>query len=408
MSGSARRARNAVFVAFVGSGFGFASWASRIPQIRDAVQATPSELGLILLAIAAGAVIAMPLAGLVVNRFGPARTVAVLATVLSVGLVVLALGTPVGVLPVVIGLFLIGYGNGTWDVAMNVEGAAVEQRLGRTIMPRFHAGFSVGTVAGALGGVACVALDISVTAHLLVVAVVNVAIVPVSALRGFMPRAEAEVAAPGAPVEKRRNPLTAWREPRTLLIGVFALCMAFSEGVGNDWLAVAMIDGYGVAPVVGPLTFAIFLAAMTAGRWFGPALIDRRGRVFAVRTSAVVALVGLLLVVFGAVLPVALVGAALWGAGTALGFPVGMSAAADDPAMAAARVSVAASIAYTAFLAGPPLIGFLGDQVGVLRALTVVAGLLGVALLLAGVTRPVGPSADPSEPAVAAIDQEGT
>ena len=66
----------------------------------------------------------------------------------------LALGTPVGVLPVVIGLFLIGYGNGTWDVAMNVEGAAVEQRLGRTIMPRFHAGFSVGTVAGALGGVA--------------------------------------------------------------------------------------------------------------------------------------------------------------------------------------------------------------------------------------------------------------
>ena len=68
-------------------------------------------------------------------------------------------------------------------------------------------------------------------------AVVNVAIVPVSALRGFMPRAEAEVAEPGAPVDKRRNPLTAWREPRTLLIGVFALCMAFSEGVGNDWLA---------------------------------------------------------------------------------------------------------------------------------------------------------------------------
>ena len=159
---------------------------------------------------------------------------------------------------------------------------------------------------------------------------------PVSALRGFLPRTEAESAEPGAPAEKRLNPLTAWREPRTLLIGVFALCMAFSEGVGNDWLAVAVIDGYGVAPVIGPLTFAVFLAAMTAGRWFGPALIDRRGRVFAVRTSAVVALVGLLLVVFGAVLPVAMVGAVLWGAGTALGFPVGMSAAADDPAMAAA------------------------------------------------------------------------
>jgi len=171
VSSPTHRARNAVFIAFVGSGFGFASWASRIPQIRDAVQATPSELGLILLAIAAGAVIAMPLAGMVVNRFGPAPTVAALATLLSVGLVVLALGTPVGAVPVVVGLFLIGYGNGTWDVAMNVEGAAVEQQLGETIMPRFHAGFSIGTVVGALGGAACVALDISVTAHLLAVAV---------------------------------------------------------------------------------------------------------------------------------------------------------------------------------------------------------------------------------------------
>ena len=386
------RAQRAVFVAFIGSGFGFASWASRIPQIRDALQATPSQLGLILLAIAAGAVIAMPLAGLVVNRFGPARTVAALATVLSVGMVVLALGTPVGAVPVVVGLFLIGYGNGTWDVAMNVEGAAVEQRLGRTLMPRFHAGFSVGTVLGALGGAACVALDVSVTAHLLAVAVINVAVVPVTVLRGFLPRG-AEPATPReTSAEKPAHPFAAWREPRTLLLGVFGLCMAFAEGVGNDWLAVAMIDGYGAAPVIGALTFAIFLAAMTAGRWFGPALIDRRGRVFSVRLSALVALVGLLMVVLAPpLLAVALLGAVLWGGGTALGFPVAMSAAADDPPLAAARVSVVASIAYTAFLAGPPLIGFLGDHVGVLRALTTVAGLLAVALLLGGVTRPLAP-----------------
>jgi fucose permease len=398
VSSQAHRARNAVFVAFVGSGFGFASWASRIPQIRDAVQATPAELGLILLAIAAGAVIAMPLAGLVVNRFGPARTVAVLATVLSVGLVVLALGTPVGVLPVVVGLFLIGYGNGTWDVAMNVEGADVEQRLERTIMPRFHAGFSVGTVLGALGGAACVALDISVTTHLLVVAVLNVAVVPVTVLRGFLSRSvQPPTPTPTeAATGKRPHPLAAWREPRTLLLGVFGLCMAFSEGVGNDWLAVAVIDGYGTAPVVGPLAFALFLAAMTAGRWFGPSLIDRRGRVFAVRASALVALIGLLLVVLAPpLLPIALLGVVLWGGGTALGFPVAMSAAADDPAHAPARVSVVASIAYTAFLAGPPLIGFLGEHVGVLRALSVVAGLLAVALLVGGITRPIGPSAEP-------------
>jgi len=277
---------------------------------------------------------------------------------------------------------------------MNVEGAAVEQRLNRAIMPRFHAGFSVGTVLGALGGAAMVALDVPVTAHLIVVAVIAASIVPASSLRGFLAR-EVERSADGSevPQEMGPNPLLAWREPRTLLIGLFVLCMAFTEGTGNDWLAVAMIDGYGAVPVIGPLTFATFLAAMTLGRWFGPNLIDTFGRVVVVRTSAVVALVGLMLVVFGHFIPVAFLGAVLWGLGAALGFPVGMSAAADDPKMSAARVSVVASIGYTAFLAGPPLIGFLGDHVGVLRALTVAAGLLALAAVIAGTTRPLDTSA---------------
>ena len=384
------RAQRAVYVAFIGSGFGFASWASRIPQIRDALQASPSELGLILLAVAVGSLIAMPLAGIVVTRIGAARATAIMAGVLAVGLVIVAIGYQIGELPVVIGLFLIGFGNGTWDVAMNVEGAAVEQRLNRAIMPRFHAGFSVGTVLGALGGAVMVALDVPVTAHLLVVAVIVASIVPASSLRGFLAR-EVERSSDGSevPREKGPNPLMAWREPRTLLIGLFVLCMAFTEGTGNDWLAVAMIDGYGAVPVIGPLTFATFLAAMTLGRWFGPNLIDKFGRVIVVRTSALVALVGLMLVVFGHFIPVAFVGAVLWGLGAALGFPVGMSAAADDPKMSAARVSVVASIGYTAFLAGPPLIGFLGDHVGVLHALTVAAGLLALAAIIAGTTRPL-------------------
>jgi MFS family permease len=375
-------------VAFVGSGFSFASWASRIPQIRDALAASPSQLGLILLSVAAGSIIAMPLAGMVVNRIGAARCTAIMAGLLCIGLVVLALGYRVGVAPVVVGLFLIGFGNGTWDVAMNVEGAAVEQRLGRAIMPKFHAGFSIGTVAGALGGAGMVALDLPVTIHLLIVAVITGATVPASVLRGFLPRTaaghhEAETR------PDRPHPLTAWKEPRTLLIGVFVLCFAFTEGTGNDWLAVAMIDGYGAPAVVGPLTFAIFLAAMTLGRWFGPALIDRFGRVRVVRASALAALVGLMLVVFGQFIGVAMVGASLWGLGAALGFPVGMSAAADDQSMSAARVSVVASIGYTAFLAGPPLVGFLGDELGVLRALTVTAGLLAVAAMIAGTVRPI-------------------
>jgi len=392
-----RRATLAVYAVFILSGFGFASWASRIPQVRDALVLSPRSLGLVLLASAVGSVISMPLSGVVVGRLGAARTIAVMATLSAVGLAAAAVGVRVGVAPVVGGLFLFGIGAGTWDVAMNVEGSAVERALGKAIMPRFHAGFSVGTVAGALVGSAMVALGVSATAHLLAIALLVGVVGPLS-VRSFL--------APGRPAEQHgdaRSPLRAWTEPRTLLIGLFVFAAAFTEGTGNDWLGVAVIDGYGAAPALGSLTFAIFLSAMTLGRWFGPALIDRRGRVLTARILAVIALAGLGLVVFGSTLPVAMAGAALWGLGTALGFPMGMSAAGDDPAHAAGRVSVVATIGYVAFLAGPPLIGFLGEEVGTLRALTVTGGVVALGLLVSGVLRPLPPAGGREQGAGAAL-----
>jgi MFS family permease len=379
-------AKWAVYTVFTANGFVLASWASRIPQVRDGLGVTPAGLGLILLAAAIGSLIAMPLSGMVVTRLGEARTVTVMSLILAVGLGTVAVGSRFGVLPVVLGLFLLGFGNGTWDVAMNVQGARVEQGLGRVIMARFHAAFSLGTVIGALIGTGMVALQVPVTAHLLAIAVLTAVLVP-TAVRRFLPAA----VLPSSSERKssRSHPLAAWLELRTVLIGLFVLCMAFTEGTGNDWLAVATIDGYRAPPALGSFAFAVFVAAMTGGRWFGPGLIDRFGRVPVLRASALSALVGLMLVVFGHALPIAIVGAALWGLGAALGFPTGMSAAADDPLRAAGRVSVVASIGYLAFLAGPPVIGFLGDQVGVLRALTVTAALLTIAILIAGACRPL-------------------
>ncbi len=388
---------HATYAAFIGSGVAFASWASRIPQVRDRLQLGPAELGLVLLCLAAGSVIALPLAGPLVHRVGSRRAVQAMATLNGLALVTVALGYRSGLAPVVVGLFLFGFAQGAWDVAMNVQGAIVERRLGRAIMPRFHAGFSVGTVAGALIGAGLVRLGVSVSAHLLVIGLTVVLVVPWS-VRGFVP--DTEPAEPGAePGESgSRKTLRAWREPRTLLIGLFVLAFAFAEGTGNDWSAVALIDGYRAAPSGGTLGFATFLAAMTLGRWFGPRALDRYGRVVVVRAMALLCLVGLLLFVFGPLvggqvavgqaLPLAFVGAALWGFGLSLGFPVGMSAAADEAAMAPARVSVVASIGYVAFLGGPPLIGFLGAHVGVLRALTVVAVLLALATAVAGALRP--------------------
>jgi predicted MFS family arabinose efflux permease len=382
-----RRLRTAVactYVAFSGTGVGFASLASRLPQLRDLLHLTPGALGVLILFIAIGSMTAMPLSGLVVGRFGTARTVAVLSVVYAAGMATVALGLTHGVIPVAIGLFLLGVGNGVWDVAMNVQAAGVERILGRSIMSRFHAGFSVGTVGGAAVGAAMVAGHVPVGTHLLLVAIVILAAIPYST-RGFLtdPPQHVEHAESG-----RRRRFVAWTEPRTLLIGLFVLCMAFTEGTGNDWLSIAMIDGYGTAAVLGTIAYTVFLIAMTTGRWFGPAAIDRYGRVPVLRVSALTAFVGLVVVIVGSWYPLALVGSALWGIGTALGFPTGISAASDDPARAAARVSVAASIGYVAFLAGPPLIGAVGNHVGVLHGLTVTAGVLVVALAVSGVTAP--------------------
>jgi predicted MFS family arabinose efflux permease len=377
-------ATRATYAAFIGSGFAFASWAARIPQVRDALELSPSALGLVLLAIAAGSIVALVMSGKMVARFGSRRTVGAMAALMSVAIASVALFFDVGVAPLVAGLFLFGFANGAWDVAMNVQGAAVERRLGRAIMPRFHAGWSVGTVAGALIGAAMVALDVSVTVHLLLAAVVVGGSVTV-AVRWFLPDGPAETVTGGQSV------LSFWREPRTLLVGLFVLAFAFAEGAGNDWVGVALIDDYGTQPALGTLGFAVFLTAMTIGRWFGPGLLDRYGRVPVVRLSAGVALVGLLLFAFGPGTGFAFAGVLLWGAGTALGFPVGISAAADDPARAAGRVSVVASIGYCAFLGGPPLIGFLGDHLTVQRALIAVGVLLALAVAVSAAVRPLKP-----------------
>jgi MFS family permease len=265
-------------------------------------------------------------------------------------------------------------------------------------MPRFHAGFSIGTVAGALTGAAAVALHVPVTAHLLVCAALTVVVV-ILGVRGFLPDdngAPAPVVTAGDPalahpprVSRMSGALAPWRESRTLLIGVFVLALAFTEGTGIDWVSVTVIDDYGAPATVGTLAFATFLAAMTVGRWYGPGLLDRFGRVPVLRGLCLVAVVGLLLFVFGPTTPFAFAGVLLWGIGGSLGFPVGMSAAADDPAHAAPRVSTVASIGYLAFLGGPPLIGFLGDHVTVQRGLIAVAALLALAVALAGALRPL-------------------
>jgi fucose permease len=386
-------ARTAVAVAFLLNGLCFASWVARTPAVRDTLGLTSAQLGLLLLCVSGGSIAGLPLSGPIVHRLGSGAAVVAGSLTSAVGLAGLGAALAFASVPLAVpALVLIGLGIGMWDVAMNVEGAAVERRLGRSLMPRLHAAFRLGTVAGAGVGAGAAAANLPLAAQVIVVAVLAPVAMGV-ATRFFLAVHEE----PGAQPTRRSGALAAWREPRTLLVGLLVLGFAFTEGSANDWMAVAMVDGYGTSETVGAVGFGVFVAAMTFARLAGGAALQRFGRVATLRGTAVLALAGLLLVLLGGSVPVALAGALLWGMGAALGFPVGMSAAADDESRAAVRVSVVSSIGYTAFLAGPPLIGLLAGHLGILRALFVVVGALVLGLAASGASRPL-PVAAPVAP----------
>lgn len=378
--GSVLRARDAVAWAFVLNGLCFASWVSRIPQARSTFDLSNGELGLLLLAITAGSVVALPTSGAVIARWGARAVVRLGAVAAASGLGVVAFQLGDSLPATALGLAVYGVGIGVWDVAMNVEGAAVERRLGRAVMPRFHAGFSLGTVVGAVGGATALAAGVPVELHLGLVATLAAAVV-LTTSRAF-------VEEHGDPHSRGNGALRAWTEPRTLTIGLMVFALALAEGTANDWLAVALVDGHGVEHATGVAGFAVFVVAMTLTRWFGTALLDRHGRTRVLWATMAAAGLGVLLLVLGTHPVVVVLGIVLWGAGASLGFPVGMSAASDDPARAAVRLSVVSTIGYGSFLAGPPLLGFLADHVGTLDALLVVAVLLVPAALAVPAARP--------------------
>ena len=173
-------------------------WAARLPAIRDGLDFSPAQMGLLLLVGSVGSLVALPLSGMVVERLGARRTVLAFACLNASGLIVASVGVALGeVLVVGFGLVMFGVGTGVWDASMNVEGAVVEQHLGRTVMPRYHAGFSFGTVAAA--GIAAVAagLHVPVVVHVPVAVVLSV-IGVAFAVRAFLPIVDEPEVAPRA------------------------------------------------------------------------------------------------------------------------------------------------------------------------------------------------------------------
>ncbi|MFF9545317.1 MFS transporter [Streptomyces albidoflavus] len=386
-----RRWRAALFVFMLVAGVGMASWVARTPAVRDALGVSTGGMGVVLFGLSTGSMAGVLVSGPLVRRYGGRSVMWGGAAVLTAGLAVTAGGAQWSLAGgVFAGLALFGSGLGLAEVAVNIEGAAVERRIGRPVLPVLHGCFSLGTVLGALLGLALTAAHFPVGAHLLAVAALTAA-ATVWAVRAVPAGTGREAAEAAAGPRDRLAALRVWRDGRLVLIGMIVLVMAFTEGAANDWLPLLMVDGHGVSATAGSLTYTAFAVAMTVGRFAGGPFLERFGRAAVVRASAAVAAVGVALVVFSPSPLVAGAAVVLWGLGASLGFPVSISAAGDDPEGAAARVSAVATAGYLAFLVGPPSLGFLADHVGLRPTMGVVLGLLVVAALLAPALRPRGP-----------------
>ena len=187
-----------------------------------------------------------------------------------------------------------------------------------------------------------------------------------------------------------RSWLRGWRDGRLLLIGLVMLGVELGEGTANNWLTLAVRAGHDQSDAVAALFFVAFAVSETIARVAGGPVVDRIGRVRAVRVTTALGVVGMLIFIFAGPAWLILVGTLPWAVGVSMGFPLGMSAAADSGPNPAARVSVVASIGYLANLAGPPAIGFLSQATGLLNALWLVIALL--ALGFAAFRSTQGPS----------------
>ncbi|AWL87096.1 MFS transporter [Streptomyces globisporus] len=390
-----RRWRAALFLFMLATGVSMASWVARTPAVRDALEVSTGAMGLVLFGLSIGSMAGVLASGGLVRRHGGRLVITVGAALLVAGLLVIAGGAALEVSGGVFGgLALFGAGMGLAEVAFNIEGAAVERTAGRPVLPVLHGCFSLGTVVGALLGMGLTAVRFPVGWHLAAVALAVAAagVWTVRAVPAGTGREEAYGrggGAKGSGAGGVRGHLAVWRDRRLVLIGLIVLAMAFAEGSANDWLPLLMVDGHGTGATAGSLTFMLFAVAMTTGRFTGGPLLVRYGPAVVVRASAVVAAVGVALVVFSDSALLAGAAVVLWGLGASLGFPVTISAAGEGagPGDASARVAAVSTAGYAAFLVGPPSLGFLADHVGLRNAMVVVLVLLGGAALITGALR---------------------
>ncbi|HDR4560267.1 MFS transporter [Bacillus cereus] len=376
--------RNALFLLFALPGVAFATWISRTAAVRDILGVSNAEMGWILFGLSVGSIIGLLSASRFIDCRGARDVVIGSMFFMIIGLLCLGIAIYfVSSIGAFSSLLVFGVGYGLAEVALNVEGSSIEQKLGTTLLPKFHGFFSVGTLVGALSGSVAASLHIPIMYQFFVVSTVSLLLVCM--LYRFLPHGTGKKEE--SRNEKRAKRTSLRMEKKVLLIGLFVLGMAFAEGSANDWLPIIMVDGHEQSVVTGSIMYTIFVSAMTLARMCSSYFLDWFGRVTVVRATIMMAIIGISIVIFGSNSYVLSVGVVLWGIGAALGFPIGLSAAGDDSENATSNVATVSIIGFTAFLAGPPFLGILGEAFGIRNALLAVLLFVILSGIISSVTR---------------------
>jgi MFS family permease len=373
-----------LFSYFFVFGVGGASWLVRLPDVREYIGVSTSILGWVLFAGSVGALTSLIHSGRFVARFGARAAVILGFIALGLGQIIQALSlvgeSPIGV---ALGGLVAGLGYGIGDVGINVEGAELEKTRGKSLLPQLHGAYSLGALMGA--GLGTVAI---ITQFSLVFQMIGIALVTTSVAWFTYKKLPESTGKTHSVTDERsaREPVKLSR--RIIFLGLGIMGLSLAEGGSNDWLALSVVDDYKLDTTTAGITFAIMTLAMVITRFSGGKLVDRFGRVFALRALGIAGVIGILLVILSPTIYLAWIGAALWGAGVALGFPLFISAAADGD-NSSQRVATVTTFGYLAFLVGPPLLGFLGQSWGLLNMFYLLAFFVACAVYFAGAAKPL-------------------
>lgn len=358
------RPRFAITAVFALNGAVFSSWYARLPEIQADLQLGDGALGLTLLGAPAGLLLAQPLAGALSARRG-SRAVVGLAP-LYIGAVILP-AVAVDAPTLFLAVLATGAANGALDIAMNLQGIAVERTVARRIFSSLHAGFSFGALAGAGLAAGAVAAGLSPLAHLVAVAVAGGAAAALLA-----PSFVGDAGNPQAPLLARPS-------RRLATIGAIAFCALLAEGAVFDWSSIFLAREAGAAAALAPLGLAAFSLTMGVGRLLGDPLAERVGAARLTRAGALLAAAGLAAGLAIATPVAGVLGFAVMGIGLAVVFPLALRAAGGE----SVELAAVSTVGYAGFLTGPPAIGLLASATDLGAALGLAAALCVVAALLA-------------------------